>query len=123
MQRDLSYIEDGSVSTRHEYARVLGFSSSHAHIVRPSDCERGLNETLKESKETAETPIVVERREAPWCFPISEAKSIPERVASKHDDESEDDQPNDEHNLAKGRPELHRAIPPDSHQVDQTVLC
>lgn len=85
-------IEHGVECFGHHHAGVLGFACCHGDVVGSGDCEGGLDEALEEAEEATECAIIVKFCEGTGILPVSEPEAVPDRVASQHGDEGEDDQ-------------------------------
>jgi len=114
-------VEDSLECFRHDDTRVLGLTSCHADIVRSSDSERSLDETLEEAKEVAKIATIVERGKGARIVPVSEPKSVSKWVAAQHDDEGEDDKTNNQQHFTESCPELGLAIPLYGEDVNQGI--
>lgn len=106
-------VEYSLESLGHDNTRIFSFTGSHTDVIRSSNGERGLDETLEEAEEVAKIAAVVE-----WCesalekrhsqhvcqgyvinaevtyrvVPVSETKSVAEWITAQHDDERENDE-------------------------------
>lgn len=60
--------------------------------------------------------------ERTWSFPVSKPKPVAQWVSTKHNNEGEDDESNNQKNFTKSQPELRLSVPLDGEEVDGTKL-